>query len=416
MSHSIGLNQIKYKKENFKLLKEEFNKIKNNIDEEMFEAGVFMNDNAEYVWRAKNKKRILKSLPEQKYNFNEILKYYEFNKDKYLLGFTSKYFRKLSDLMTNPKNKNYSKDRIDLFNSRIFFSQKLLLNKLKKKNEDSDPKEKYAKASYNKFMNPFMTIMLHSIKNTKDKKTKIKFKKNGKTLNHFLYSNSNNNNEMNKQKNNHNVSILAYKNFRKGMKNKNDLNIFPTTKNDISLISNKKSLPKCFSDNNFPNNNNKINSYFDYLSFSLNKNKYKFKKESIDYSKIDGKEEFLKNLDKDKYYDYLKYKYNFYEANKKLIFDLKNRKRRDMFKKPSNKFLGNMIKNTDRSIFLKKIKRQKKDEYSSISNTSNNSHKNLIKKQLSNLSSTHSRFIKTMRFNDDCHSIFEKFKKDYNSS
>ena len=221
---------------------------------------------------------------------------------------------------------------------------------------------------------------------------------------------------MNKQKNNHNVSILAYKNFRKGMKNKNDLNIFPTTKNDISLISNKKSLPKCFSDNNFPNNNNKINSYFDYLSFSLNKNKYKFKKESIDYSKIDGKEEFLKNLDKDKYYDYLKYKYNFYEANKKLIFDLKNRKRRDMFKKPSNKFLGNMIKNTDRSIFLKKIKRQKKDEYSSISNTSNNSHKNLIKKQLSNLSSTHSRFIKTMRFNDDCHSIFEKFKKDYNSS
>ena len=380
----------------------------------MFEAGVFMNDNAEYVWRAKNKKRILKSLPEQKYNFNEILKYYEFNKDKYLLGFTSKYFRKLSDLMTNPKNKNYSKDRIDLFNSRIFFSQKLLLNKLKNKNEHSDPKEKDSKTSYNKFMNPFMTIMLHSIKNKKDKKTKIKFKKNGKTINHFLYSNSNN--DMNKQKNNHNVSILAYKNFRKGIKNKNDLNIFPTTKNDISSISNKKSFPKCFSDNNFSNNNNKINSYFDYLSFSLNKKKYKFKKESIDYSKIDGKEEFLKNLDKDKYYDYLKYKYNFYEANKKLIFDLKNQKRRDMFKKPSNKFLENMIKNTDRSIFLKKIKRQKKDEYSSISNTSNNNHKNLIKKQLSNLSSTHSRFIKTMRFNDDCHSIFEKFKKDYNSS
>lgn len=400
--------------ENLLELKEEFNKIKNNIDEEMFEAGVFMNDNAEYVWRAKNKKRILKSLPEQKYNFNEILKYYEFNKDKYLLGFTSKYFRKLSDLMTNPKNKNYSKDRIDLFNSRIFFSQKLLLNKLKNKNEHSDPKEKDSKTSYNKFMNPFMTIMLHSIKNKKDKKTKIKFKKNGKTINHFLYSNSNN--DMNKQKNNHNVSILAYKNFRKGIKNKNDLNIFPTTKNDISSISNKKSFPKCFSDNNFSNNNNKINSYFDYLSFSLNKKKYKFKKESIDYSKIDGKEEFLKNLDKDKYYDYLKYKYNFYEANKKLIFDLKNQKRRDMFKKPSNKFLENMIKNTDRSIFLKKIKRQKKDEYSSISNTSNNNHKNLIKKQLSNLSSTHSRFIKTMRFNDDCHSIFEKFKKDYNSS
>ena len=113
----------------------------------MHETGVFMNDNAEYVWRARNKKRILKSPPEEKYNFNEILKYYEFSKDKYLLGFTSKYFRKLSDLMANPKNKEYSKDRIDLFNSRIIFSQKILLNKLKKKNEDSDPKEKNTKSS-----------------------------------------------------------------------------------------------------------------------------------------------------------------------------------------------------------------------------------------------------------------------------
>ena len=90
-------------------------------------------------------------------------------KDKYLLGFTSQYFRKLSDLMSNPKNKKYSKDRIDLFNSRIIYSQKLLLNKIKKKNEDPDQKEKNAKSSYNNFMNPFMTIMLDSIENKKDK-------------------------------------------------------------------------------------------------------------------------------------------------------------------------------------------------------------------------------------------------------
>ena len=156
MSHSKGLSQLKYKKENFKLLKEEINKIKNNIDDEIYETGLSINDNAEYVWRARNKKRILKSPPEEKYNFNEILKYYEFNKDKYLLGFTSQYFRKLSDLMSNPKNKKYSKDRIDLFNSRIIYSQKLLLNKIKKKNEDPDQKEKNAKSSYNNFMNPFI--------------------------------------------------------------------------------------------------------------------------------------------------------------------------------------------------------------------------------------------------------------------
>ena len=205
----------------------------------------------------------------------------------------------------------------------------------------------------------------------------------------------------------------------KEIKNKNELTIFPTTKNEISSISNKKSIPKCFSDNNISNSNNKVNLYLDYLSFCLNKKKYKNKNETIDYSKIDAKEEFLKNLDKDIYFDYLKYKYNFYESyklnNKRIIFDLKNRKRRDMFKNPKDKFLQNVIKNTDRSIFLKKIKRQKEDEYSVFTNTSN-SHKNLIKKQLSNLSSTQSRFIKTMKFNDDCHSIFEKFKKDYNSS
>ena len=88
-----------------------------------------------------------------------------------------------------------------------------------------------------------------------------------------------------------------------------------------------------------------------------------------------------------------------------------------MFKNPKDKFLENKIKNTDRSIFLKKLKRQKKDELSPIINTNtNNSHKNLNKKQLSNLSYTQSRFIKTARLNDDFHSIYEKFKKDYNSS
>ena len=425
MSLSDGLNQMKYKKENFKLLKEEIKKIKHNIDEEMHETGVFMNDNAEYVWRARNKKRILKSPPEEKYNFNEILKYYEFNKDKYLLGFTSKYFRKLSDLMANPKNKEYSKDRIDLFNSRIVFSQKLLLNKLKKKNDDSDPKEKNTKSSYNKLINPFMTIMLHSIKNKKDKKAKIHFKKNNKAINHFLFSN-NNSNDWNSHNNNqnqnfslNNISIVSNKNFMKEPKNKKELNILPIPKNEINSISNKNSLPKCFSDDNISKNNNKINSYFDYLSFSFNKKKYKNKNESIDYSKIDGKKEFLKNFDKDKYYDYLKFKYNFYDADKlnnnNIISDLKNRKRRDMFKNPKDKFLENIIKNTDRSIFLKKIKRQKKNGYSPITNI-NSSHKNLIKKNLSNLSSTHSRFIKTMRSNDDFNSIYEKFKKDYNSS
>ena len=413
MSHSEGLTQLKYRKENFKLLKDEINKIRNNIDDEIYETGFFMNDNAEYVWRARGKKRLLKSSPEEKFNFNEILKYYEFNKDKYLLGFTSKYFRKLSDLMTNSKNKQYSKDRIDLFNSRISFSQKLLLNKIKKENEEKD-----IKSSYSKFMNPFMTTMMDSFKNKKNKKPKIQFNKKNKTFNHFFSGNSINDKSDRINNNfslNNNISILSYRNFNKKANNKKIFNIFPTTKSEISSISNTKSLPKCFSHNRFQNN--KVNSYFDYLSLSLNKTRYKNKSETIDYSKIDGKEEFLKNLDKDKYFDYLKYKYKFYDLNfnSNKIFELKSRKRRNMFKNPKNRFVGNAIKYTDRSIFIKKLKRQKTDGYSPIIKT-NNSHKNLIKKQISNLSSTQSRFIKTTRFNDEFHSIFEKFKKDYNSS
>ena len=127
---------IKIKKEDFKSLKDEINNIKGNINEEMYKVGVFINEREEYVWRANQPKKMDKTSPEQKYDLNEILKYYELNKDKYIQGFTSNYFRKLSDLMSKAKNKKYSRERLDLFNSRINNSQKIYANYLKKNGKD----------------------------------------------------------------------------------------------------------------------------------------------------------------------------------------------------------------------------------------------------------------------------------------
>ena len=158
-----SLSGIKTKKENYKSLKEEIKNIKRNINNEIYKAGVFINEKEEYVWRANQKKINEKSSPEQNYDINEILKYYELNSDKFLQGFTSEYFRKLVNLMSKIKYKKYSKERLDLFNSRINYSQKIYAEYLKKKGEDSE-----LKSSLNtKIKNPFVTS-LHSY----NKKTK----------------------------------------------------------------------------------------------------------------------------------------------------------------------------------------------------------------------------------------------------
>ena len=47
---------IKIKREDFKSLKDEIKNIKGNINEEMYSAGVFMNEKEEYDWRANQKK------------------------------------------------------------------------------------------------------------------------------------------------------------------------------------------------------------------------------------------------------------------------------------------------------------------------------------------------------------------------
>ena len=150
---------IKIKREDFKSLKDEIKNIKRNINKEIHSVRVFLNEKEDYAWRANKKQIFEKSSQEEKYNLNEILKYHELNKDKYIQGFTSKYFRKLTDLLSKNKYKKYSKERLELYNSRINKSQKIYIEK--------NDKDSNIKSSLNKkIKNPFITSLYsYNIKN-----------------------------------------------------------------------------------------------------------------------------------------------------------------------------------------------------------------------------------------------------------
>lgn len=402
-----SLSGIKTKKENYKSLKEEIKNIKRNINNEIYKAGVFINEKEEYVWRANQKKINEKSSPEQNYDINEILKYYELNSDKFLQGFTSEYFRKLVNLMSKIKYKKYSKERLDLFNSRINYSQKIYAEYLKKKGEDSE-----LKSSLNtKIKNPFVTA-LHSY-NTKNNRIQIRNKKENKNFNlknNLLFNNYINNNQ---DGSSNNISTLSYKDFNKKLfkkRNKNESNEFLTWKNNDnkSNLNGKKSFIKYFSCKNLNKKVSKkrliINNNTSF-SFIHKNNSWK------DINERDAKEAFLENLNQDKYFDFLRSQYNFFNNGidkKQYNFELKTKKRKNMFSlKPNNQ----IKQSTFKYDFFKKMKRNIKNENSPIIKVNNSNSAVINRPKISELPSLSARFLKTMKFNKDCHSIYEKFKK-----
>ena len=403
-------NGLKFKKEDFKSINDEIRNIKGNINEEMSNIGVYMNEKQEFVWRANKKKLYEKSSPDQKYDLNEILKYYELNKNKYLQGFTSNYFRKLSELMVKNKNKNYSKERLDLFNSRINQSQKIYIEHLKKNGKDSEIKSSLNK----KIKNPFVTC-LHSY-NNKNNKFKIGKKDDNiklKLKNNILYSNYiNNQNPISSN----NISTLTFNDYDKKISkikitNNNELSYNSTSREGMGDHKNKY-LTKYLSYKNILITNNNKSKTNSNISFSFQNIK---KNNSVDYNFNDGKEEIFKNMDQDKYFNYLKNQYHFYDEynNKNQInFDKKRKRRKNLFNlKPNSKFLEKIIKNTCKIDFFKKKKKKINDNSPNIK-INNNTKKNILKKKFGNLPTLSARFLKSMKFNNECHSIYEHFKKN----
>lgn len=173
----------------------------------------------------------------------------------------------------------------------------------------------------------------------------------------------------------------------------------------------KKFLTKYFSNKNIlKNKNNKISknstNFENYFSLSHNKNKFN----SIDYKVIDGKEEFFKDKDEVKYCDYLRKQYKFFDdifERNQLNFKLKTKRRKNMFNSKPENYSDKTLVEASKSDFLKNIKRKIKYENSPIFN----SNKSLFKKKIGEFPSLSARIIKTVKFNNDCNRIYEKFKK-----
>ena len=133
-------------------------------------------------------------------------------------------------------------------------------------------------------------------------------------------------------------------------------------------------------------------------------------------NEIMAKEEFFENLNQDKYFDFLRNKYNFYRngINKlQLNFEIKEKKRRNMFSlKPNSKFLENFGQGKCKFVFFNKIKRKIKSENSPIKklNDTNINSARTVRRKIIELPFLSERFLKTMKFNNDCHSIYEKLK------
>lgn len=406
--HSSG---IKYKRENFKALKDEIRNIKNNINEEVNLAGVFSYNKDKYIWRFKNKKLYIKSSTEEKYDLNEILKFYKQNKDKYLQGFTSQYFNKLTDLLSR-KNKSYSKERLDLFKSRVNKSHKIFINKYNNNGEDLE-----IKSISKKGINPFMTsIKSYNSKNYSKRKNKIEKKNENKNMlikkNKFLKSKTNyyyqtnsSNDILNKNYNDFNKRLII-------IKENNNINDLSIEKNDISNINKNKYYSKFYTYKNmFENENNK---YFDDISLTFNKTNYKNKLDSINFNEICLREQFFKNLDNQKYFDYFKKQYNFNNNSNysDKYFILEDIKKKNIFKfRTNNKYLDKIMKNYGKADFFKRMKSETKKEKTPIQNKDNFNKTNYNRK-ITKLFSPQAWFLKTMKFDNDYHSIFEKIRND----
>ena len=393
---------IKIKREDFKSLKDEIKNIKRNINREIHSVRVFLNEKEDYAWRANKKQIFEKSSQEEKYNLNEILKYHELNKDKYIQGFTSKYFRKLTDLLSKNKYKKYSKERLELYNSRINKSQKIYIEK--------NDKDSNIKSSLNKkIKNPFITSLYsYNIKN-------YNYKNENKIIKNNLLSN----NYIKNQKAFFSSSISSFSNRvydKKIAKNKSKSNDFSEWRKQL-YKSNKKNKNKFFSKYmSYKNmmektikNGNELENNFSFSYY--NKNKINSSKNNM----IDGREEFFNDLDKDKYHNFLRSQYQFFDdyyiAKNTMAFELKTKRRRNMFNSSQNNiFLEKSIKDASKTDFFNKIKRQIERENSPIVKISNNNIR-FNKNKDRCIPSLSARFLKTMKFNKDCNLIYEKFKK-----
>ena len=361
---------IKYRRENFRALKDEMLNIRFAINKEMSQAAILLNDKNEYIFRVQNRDSYFsRPSPEQRYIFNEILKHYELSVNHLVQGFNNQYFSKLSDLMTlkNIGTNEYSKKRIELFNSRVNENHKSYINYLKKKGGDIN-----LQSTINRKLNPMN--MTFSIK-LRNKMFNLKYQKNQNNQNIIRRSKILSiNRHTSKQGFHPDFTLSSFNQYRKNIKYRNEQSL-STARDDSSnsrrYLKNKIKINK-------PSSNYKIekdgymkltNSFSSLPRVNLNNQNEKEKEinekmeKEMELKEKKSKNEFLSTYNKTNYMNFLKLKYHFiedknYEVKQRKI-TYKDIKRRNMFRcKPRNKFILKKPKDGDKIIFFRKIENE----------------------------------------------------------
>ena len=328
---------IKIKRKNY--IKEKAQaKFESNINHQL--AG-FSNFSNEDKWRGKSNHNCL-TTTEQNYEINEIIKKYQSSKDE-IKGYSSKYLLQLSDLL-GQKDKNFIKKRFELYNNRI--NGKKVNKNLNKEKE------------------------IKTLSNVNSKLDKIFNSKKSDTVTMFCTS------------------------FRKNkIKKINNKKNYDTVNNNLPIKS--KSLKTLLTTKN---KNNLLRSKGKEAQSVLITQLYGNQKNEDFYDKpLGGKEEFLLDGDKEKYQEFLKKEYNFYNNDNlnQVLYIYEKNKRIELFKNIKNyKFLKLKKNLAFRNNFITKILREKNNNDSDLPKISFKSKNN-----------------KKMNFIKDCEKICENIQK-----
>ena len=285
-----------------------------------------INPNKLKVWRVEDKKTKKYVPQDSKYNFKQIVKNFQLNREQIKHGYSNKYINLFTNLLYENTKHKYAKKRLFL----VDFRKRILKNHLNTSFEDYIQKEPLSE-KYNFSKQKINSIYLTQVINKGDR---VKQRPKNRNINFPLmgdkkYSLSNKilmkelSNDINLNDNNKygfrlntegnaKDNFYIYSNSRKKIPfdENNNFNYLCGKKicNTSSSETNIKSVKKAKNIKNYINDN-KAKTIYNYTERKIeDENKY--------FENINAREEYFEGRNKAKYLDYLKRKYNFFTRNK----------------------------------------------------------------------------------------------------
>ena len=285
-----------------------------------------INPNKLKVWRVEDKKTKKYVPQDSKYNFKQIVKNFQLNREQIKHGYSNKYINLFTNLLYENTKHKYAKKRLFL----VDFRKRILKNHLNTSFEDYIQKEPLSE-KYNFSKQKINSIYLTQVINKGDR---VKQRPKNRNINFPLmgdkkYSLSNKilmkelSNDINLNDNNKygfrlntegnaKDNFYIYSNSRKKIPfdENNNFNYLCGKKicNTSSSETNIKSVKIAKNIKNYINDN-KAKTIYNYTERKIeDENKY--------FENINAREEYFEGRNKAKYLDYLKRKYNFFTRNK----------------------------------------------------------------------------------------------------